>query len=97
MTRETFPVLWQVYGENRKQFEALGCPKSVPWSLVAPHERQAVSNHSQTLERLAQRGGLCPVELVAVLEGKDLSWMMETSSIEQIPRLLELLEKETES
>lgn len=40
---------------------------SIPWSLIAPHERQAQTNHSQTLERLAQRHGLDPTEAVAVL------------------------------
>jgi len=41
-------------------------PKTVPWELVAPHEAQAQRNHSQTLERLAQRGGLSVRELWSV-------------------------------
>lgn len=50
-----------------------GCPKSVPWSLVEPHAAQAASNHGgQTLERLAERGGLCPSELYAVVH--DQRW-----------------------
>lgn len=41
---------------------------SVPWSIVAPHEAQAYRNHGgQSLERLAERGGLCLSELAAVL------------------------------
>jgi hypothetical protein len=43
---------------------------SVPWSLLAPHEAQAVRNHSQSLERLAQRGGLSACEALAVIEGR---------------------------
>ena len=31
--------------------------KAIPWAMIAPHEPQAISNHSQSLERLAQRGG----------------------------------------
>lgn len=42
-------------------------PDSIPWTLIAPHERQAQANHSQTLERLAERGGLSPRELWAVM------------------------------
>lgn len=38
-------------------------PASVPWALVEPHRERARTNHGQTLERLAERGGLCPVEL----------------------------------
>lgn len=39
----------------------------LPWALIAPHEAQAQENHGQTLERLAERGGLDPVEAYAVL------------------------------
>lgn len=47
---------------------------SVPWGMVAPHERQARTNHGgQSLERLNERGGLDPTELVAVLE--DRPWV----------------------
>lgn len=41
---------------------------SIPWSLIEPHRKRAEYNHcGQTLERLAQRGGLSPREtLVAI-------------------------------
>lgn len=45
---------------------------TVPWAFLAPHERQAFSNHSQTLKRLNERGGLCWSEMLAVLE--DRAW-----------------------
>lgn len=45
---------------------------SIPWAMIAPHEATARQNHGgQTLARLAQRGGLCPLEAVAVLEDAD--------------------------
>jgi hypothetical protein len=44
-----------------------GCPEAVPWSAVAPHEARAMRNHGQSLARLAERGGLHPRELYAVL------------------------------
>jgi hypothetical protein len=43
---------------------------SLPWEMIAPHEAQAVTNHGQSLERLAQRGGLSASEALAVLGGK---------------------------
>ncbi len=43
---------------------------AIPWAVIAPHERQAQRNHSQTLEVLAARGGLAPCEAVAVLEDR---------------------------
>lgn len=43
---------------------------SIPWALIEPFERQAKANHGQTLERLAERGGLSPGEALAIVEGK---------------------------
>lgn len=43
---------------------------SIPWELVEPFERQALANHDQSLQRLAQRGGLSPRELWAVMHCK---------------------------
>jgi hypothetical protein len=59
---------------TEKQFPILGSQtlKSVPWGLLGPHWRQAERNHGQSLERLAQRGGLAPCEALAVIEGR--SW-----------------------
>lgn len=51
-------------------FPIIGTNESVPWELVAPFEAQAIKNHSQTLKRLAERGGLDWHELLAVIEGK---------------------------
>lgn len=43
---------------------------ALPWSMLASHENQAVKNHSQTLARLAERGGLSACEACAVLEDR---------------------------
>lgn len=47
-------------------FPIMGGPK-VPWSLIAPYEAQAQTNHGQTLKRLAERGGLSICEAMAVM------------------------------
>lgn len=52
------------------------CPRSIPWDVIAPYGGQAEVNHSQTLERLAERGGLSPVEAWRVMHGK--TWQGET-------------------
>lgn len=44
--------------------------RAIPWAAIAPHERQAQSNHYQSLKRLAERGGLSVVEAVVVLLDK---------------------------
>ncbi len=63
-----FPILCNWRHETADK--ALGVPKSVPWSMLAPHESQAERNHSQSLETLAGRGGLDVSEMVAVLTGQ---------------------------
>lgn len=64
-----FPV---IVPRDRKSRELQGCPRSVPWSLVEPHRARAMTNHGQTLEELASRGGLAPNELHAVMH--DRKW-----------------------
>lgn len=62
----------------------------IPWSVLAPHEKQAQLNHGQSLERLAERRGLCPSEAIAVIE--DRKWTSMPHS-EARARLKELVEQ----
>lgn len=48
------------------------CPSQIPWDAIAPYDGQARVNHQQTLERLAERGGLSPAEAFMVMHGR--SW-----------------------
>lgn len=54
-----------------RRFPIMGGP-SIPWEIIAPHNAQAIANHDQNLERLAERGGLSPLEAICVLE--DRKW-----------------------
>lgn len=59
----------------------------IPWSLIAPHDKQAQRNHGgQTLVRLAQRGGLDAMEAVAVLEDADYRKKWPTMPPDRIGR-----------
>lgn len=49
--------------------------RAVPWDLVEKHRVQIEKNHYQTLERLAERGGLSWAELVAAMAGKSYQAM----------------------
>lgn len=44
--------------------------------MVAQHEKQAKANHDQSLEQLAERGGLSITELAAVLADAGLAWLL---------------------
>lgn len=63
--RKTFPIL---KGEGAK----------IDFQLVADHAEQARSNHYQSVERLAERGGLSWCELHAVLHNRKFE-KMETN------------------
>lgn len=83
---EMFPVL----GAKSRE-AAPGTPTSVPWSMLAPHERQARINHGQTLRRLAERGGLSPCEMIAVLEDRPWRRMDKTAAVFRLAKLVEEL------
>lgn len=47
----------------------------VPWAVMAPHAEQARKNHGQSLQRLAERGGLSCGEALAVIEDREWEHM----------------------
>lgn len=61
-----FPIM-PALGERKTD---PGARSSIPWAMIAPHEAQAQANHGQSLERLADRQGLSPLEAVVVLENR---------------------------
>jgi len=66
MSKRQFPIIWQERGKPIH-----GCPTSIPWDCIAGHENQAQLNHGQTLDRLAERGGLAPTEAFAIILNVD--------------------------
>lgn len=54
-SRRAFPIICS----NKKEY--------IPWDLIATHEKQALRNHGQNLDTLAERGGLSWSEAYAVL------------------------------
>jgi hypothetical protein len=64
VSERRFPVIKQ---ETRAEM-----PRSVPWEFAERFRAQAEMNHGQTLERLAERGGLSPEEIWLAVHGKRL-------------------------
>jgi|SRR5208282_2616535 len=56
-----FPILNEGFPE---------CPSSIPWFTIDRWSRQAMSNHSASLEELAKRGGVDPTELWFIVQAK---------------------------
>lgn len=53
-------------------------PSSIPWSFVEKFRERAENNHDQSLERLAERGGLAPEELWLAAHDQPLSRFKQT-------------------
>lgn len=58
---------------NKRTFPIQDGP-SIPWSVMAPHEGQCRRNHGQSLERLAERGGLGCSEAWLIVNDKKLGF-----------------------
>ncbi len=52
-------------------------PRNVPWAMLEPFEGNAKKNHDQSLQRLAERGGLDVTEMVAIIEGHTIRWLRD--------------------
>jgi len=62
--RRSFPIIMRdAKGERIKA--------AIPWEVAELFRKQAERNHSQSLERLAQRGGLSWMEAANALAGLD--------------------------
>ena len=86
----TEPKLFPINSICRSFPVCAALPRFVPWSLLEPHREQADTNHGQTLERLAERGGLDPCEMWCVINDK--KWRDAPTLVVAVAWLLELLE-----
>ena len=89
MSDRMFRVLLDGSKEARQAI-ALGCPREVPWGFLAPHEERAQGNHAQSLQRLNERGGLSPAEMMCVIENRKL-WPITENDAQATPRLIAAL------
>ena len=87
-----FPLIWPYRRDQIAELQKLGCPRDVPWELVKDHEKQALKNHDQSVQRLAERGGLDHLELVAVLTDRTWGEVERLSNIEAVDQLQKILE-----
>lgn len=94
MDIETFEDV-PVPKEPERRFPILGgrgrTGEDIPWAALEPHREQAMRNHGQTLERLAERGGLGWSEALAVIE--DRLWKNEMREEEAKLKVLQITSK----
>lgn len=72
-----FPILSDSSGKRGP------CPSSIPWEAIAPYEGQAKINHDQSLQRLAERGGLSAGEALMVMTGRRWSFKEDGEALER--------------
>lgn len=93
----TFKILYPHKLEKELKQAGKKFLRSIPWELIKDHEAQAYKNHSQTLSRLNERGGLDPVEMYAVMN--NLLWnkvkLSPLECLEWIEEQVQLHEKYT--
>jgi len=74
-----FPIL----GSNPKEY--------IKSDLIKPHENQALINHSQTLKRLAERGGLSWAEMLYILRDEPFNYRIQLSETDARTKVLEII------
>lgn len=72
-----FPIMLPIRGTKGP------CPQSIPWVAIQNCEAQAHVNHRQSIEKLASRGGLSPIEAYFVITGRNWDNFVLTDEIER--------------
>ena len=70
--------------EYQKRF--VWCPLEIPMDFL--NEEWAQKNHSQSLERLAERGGLDPTEVIANIEHRSWKKMDIAEALKQLQNFM---------
>lgn len=88
-------------GYSPKLFPIMQTPAegltTIPLAMIAPHEPQAMKNHGQSLERLAERGGLSPGEALSVLEDRRWEAVEPADASARLTALVSLWKSENET
>lgn len=85
-----FPVM-----HHRNRFPE--APGFIPWSVIEHHEACAQQNHRQSLDGLAQRGGLDPTEALAVMTNQSVVDLLRQKlpDAEVVAKLKEAITKQS--
>ena len=81
-----FPVLY-----HKRRYTDPDRRRTVPWEILTPFEENAERFHGQSLQRLSERGGLGPGEMIAIIRNDKKWWNLdeEEASWHELERLVE--------
>lgn len=62
-------------------------PLEIPWAML--NEDQAIKNHTQTLTRLNERGGMCVTEILAnIYRQYNRDWTVTQDTVDELNKLV---------
>jgi hypothetical protein len=90
-----FPVLWQGDRVYRAALTTLHCPRAVPWGMIEIRADACRRIHDQTPQRLVERGGLSPEEILALDEPtwEERMKVLRLPPSESVPKLWSLVRR----
>ncbi len=84
--KEEIKMFKVLRGYDKSELKSL--PSFIPWDML--NEEQAQRNHSQTLNRLNERGGLCVTEILAnIHHQRDRNWTVTQQTVDELNGLIE--------
>jgi len=92
MTTDQFKIMIDPQDFKVLKKEMLIFLRTVPMPWVEEHKEQCVFNHGQAPERLNERGGLSPQELLAVVSDKPFDDFKELTVVEAMNQLMDRLD-----
>jgi hypothetical protein len=87
MDDRTFPI----HSSDRKTLPL--APQSIPFWIVEQHAAQARSNHAQTVQRLADRGGCSWRELLAIMTDRSFWTVPKISDSAAMIEVVSIIQK----
>lgn len=75
-----------IHSAREYQERFVWCPLEIPMDFL--NEEWAQKNHSQSLERLAERGGLDPTEVMANIDRRSLKKMDIAEALKQLQNFM---------
>ena len=66
---------------------------AIPFEMLVPHEKWALINHQQTMQRLWERHGLSACESIAMLEDRKWTRMDDKEAREKLKQMVKEYEE----
>ena len=80
-----------------RKFPIIHTNEYIEWDIVEPYSERALINHGQTLERLAERGGLDWYETLCLLLNKPFRDIPLVYSFDYKPYVIKLINQRKET